>query len=68
MSTRRCRCDLCGKVFDSAWSAEEAKAEKERDFPGVPLEDCAVICDECYQKVRPDAHPTEYQAYKREKN
>jgi len=62
------RCGQCGGIFTKEWSDEEAKSEKERDFPGVPLECCVKICDNCYQKIRPDAHPDEYQAYKAERN
>jgi hypothetical protein len=57
---------ICALVRDETWSDELAMAEKERDFPGVPMEECAVICDECYQDVRPDTHPKEYGEFKEE--
>jgi hypothetical protein len=66
------RCAWCGNVYDlernEDWSEEKARAEKERDFPGVPMEQCVVVCDDCYQKCRPDTHPKEYEAYKAERN
>jgi len=62
------RCEWCNGIFDKGWSDEEAMAEKERDFEAVPMEACAVVCDDCYQKCRPDTHPKEYEAYKAERN
>jgi hypothetical protein len=66
------RCAWCEKIYDlqrdGDWNEEKAANERERDFPGVPMEQCAVVCDDCYQKMRPDMHPKEYEAYKAEKN
>lgn len=59
---------MCRGVFQKAWTDAEAKAEMERDYGDVPVEMCDVICDHCYQKVRPDTHPHEYESYKAAKN
>lgn len=64
MNLNEYQCAMCRGVFEYAWTEEEAVAEKERDFRAVPLEDCAVICDDCYQRVRPDTHPAQYAAWR----
>ena len=45
-------CALCGETFVSAWTEREALAEKELTFPDVSIDDCVVLCDDCYKKVR----------------
>lgn len=45
------RCAQCGKVFDKGWSDEEAAAELGRTFPGFEIEDCAVVCDDCFKEI-----------------
>jgi hypothetical protein len=66
------QCAWCNGIFDLVedenWSSAKAKEEHDRDFPGSPMETSAVICDDCYQKCRPDTHPKEYEAYKAAKN
>ena len=44
-------CSHCRGTFEPAWSDEEAKAEAAETFPDVPLEECAIVCDECYKKI-----------------
>lgn len=41
------RCALCGQVFKTGWSDEEARAELAERFPGTGTEECVVICDGC---------------------
>jgi DNA-directed RNA polymerase subunit RPC12/RpoP len=48
-------CALCGKEFESAWSEEEALAEKERMWGEVSCEQCVILCDSCYQIVASSA-------------
>ena len=62
------RCASCNGIFEKGWSDEEAMEEKNRDFGNAPMEDCVVVCDDCYQKFRPDTHPKEYEAYKSAQN
>jgi hypothetical protein len=50
MSERVFTCAHCRKSFVSAWTQEEALAEKDRDYPQFPLEECAVLCDDCYRR------------------
>lgn len=45
------RCAQCGNVYEKGWTDEEAFAEKEKHFKGYTAEDCAVVCDDCYNKI-----------------
>lgn len=40
-------CEMCGYVFDSGWSDDEAKAEAE--VKGLDIDDCGIVCDDCYK-------------------
>lgn len=47
-------CEMCKKMFESAWSDEEARAEMVHMFPmdaDVPQEELANICDMCYKLI-----------------
>lgn len=46
------RCAQCKGIFDKGWSDEDALEEKNRHFPGTPVEDCVIVCDDCYLGVR----------------
>jgi len=45
------RCEVCGGVFQKGRSDEEAIAEKEKLFSDVPLEDCGIVCDDCFKAM-----------------
>jgi rubredoxin len=47
-------CALCGGVFEKGQSDEEALAESRAYFGDVPPEELAVVCDDCWEEVRPD--------------
>lgn len=40
---------MCQGVFEYGWSDNNAITELENNFPGFKKDDCAVICDPCYQ-------------------
>lgn len=44
-------CAMCGGTFETQddWTEEDRMKEKEENFPDVPLEECDVVCDDCYQ-------------------
>ena len=50
-TTNQYRCSMCGGVFDKGWSDDEAKKELDATFPGIKVEDCDVVCDDCYKKI-----------------
>lgn len=54
------RCAMCGNVYLKAVSDEEAMTETNTYWPDVEQGDCAVICDDCWEKIRPEDHPQEY--------
>ena len=45
------KCEICEEVFNTGWTNEEAEAEMWENFgPDICIEDCAVICDDCYKE------------------
>ncbi len=55
MNPERYKCEMCGGVFDKKqneeWSDDAAIAELRRNFGSIPIDDCALVCDDCYQKL-----------------
>lgn len=43
-------CECCSKTYPKGWTDEEALAELEVVF-AVPVEECAVVCDDCYRAM-----------------
>jgi hypothetical protein len=46
-------CARCGGKFEKGWSDEEAKAELDSTF-AVPVEQCALVCDDCFRLLIAD--------------
>lgn len=44
-------CSLCGGSFTVAWTDEQARAEAAENFPGVSVDQMAVVCDVCFREV-----------------
>jgi hypothetical protein len=46
-------CDECKGEFEyeSDWSEEDALKEKENNFGNIPIENCGIVCDDCYNKI-----------------
>jgi Fe2+ or Zn2+ uptake regulation protein len=44
-------CDACNGVFKMGWSEEEAAAEAEENFPELRVEDRAIVCDDCFNRM-----------------
>jgi hypothetical protein len=46
-------CAQCGEEFhptdNQRWNDDKARDELEQKFPGVALEDCAMVCEDCYR-------------------
>ena len=45
------QCAKCEGIFKYGQSEEKALQEKEMLFPEVPIEDCAIICDDCFKII-----------------
>jgi hypothetical protein len=61
MEANEYQCALCQGIFTKTWSDEDAIAETQSYWPGMTQEECATVCDDCYQKIHPETHPQEYQ-------
>lgn len=44
-------CDACGDEFEKGWSDDEADRELAVTFPGAEKAQCAIVCDDCYQRL-----------------
>lgn len=49
-------CAMCKGVFEGTTPEDEAKAELKEYFGDVSVDDCDIVCDDCWQKIRPDYH------------
>ena len=63
MKPNQFQCSMCKGVFDKEWSDEEAEAERKELFPDSPWSECDLICDDCFEKVKPSRNPEQYQRY-----
>jgi hypothetical protein len=52
-------CAMCGKVYEKTWSDEEAMEEMRGYFGDIPMSECDVVCDDCFQAIHPATHPAE---------
>jgi DNA-directed RNA polymerase subunit RPC12/RpoP len=59
LNDKEYKCDLCGGVFglirDETWSDDKANQEYNEMFPGESMNNRDVVCEDCWNKVRPDA-------------
>jgi hypothetical protein len=47
-------CAMCEQTFEKSWSDEEARQERDLIFGiGYEDKDCALVCDDCFQKIKP---------------
>ena len=49
-------CSICKGVFNKEWSDDEALAELKDFFGEISTANCALVCDDCWEEVRPDKH------------
>ncbi|MFL5481157.1 MAG: hypothetical protein ACJ8AK_03125 [Gemmatimonadaceae bacterium] len=46
-------CAECGGTFEQELDDEElARAELARDYPDFTVDDCSVLCDDCYRQYK----------------
>lgn len=50
-------CASCRKTFEKAWSDKERDAECAENFPLLPDEYKASVCDDCYARIMADHAP-----------
>lgn len=48
------KCARCGETFETEWTDEEAKVEAKNN--GFNIEDCDVVCDDCYKEIMVKIH------------
>ena len=53
-------CAMCGGMFQKGVPDSEAMAEANGYWPELKQEDAAIICDDCYQGIKPEEYPVEY--------
>ena len=56
MDTNEYICAICKGVFEKTTPEDEALAELKEYFGDVSVEDCDIVCDDCWEKIRPDKH------------
>ena len=54
------KCAQCKITFETTWADKEVLAEKEKLFGNIPLEQCSIICDNCFQKLNSIIYPQLY--------
>jgi len=47
-------CAICKGVFEKETPENEALAELKKFFGDVSPDDCDIVCDDCWEKIRPD--------------
>ena len=52
LGTNEYRCDMCGKTYGKEISDKEAVSEKEELFGDMPMDDMAIVCDDCWNKLK----------------
>ena len=45
------KCAMCGNIYKKGWSEEDAIAEKNELFGNIPIEECDIICDDCFKQI-----------------
>lgn len=47
-------CETCGETYNKALTEEQAVEQFKEEFPeyGGDTSDCALVCDDCFQKIR----------------
>ena len=53
-------CAVCGQTYKKGVTDSEAMAEANEYWPTLKQEELAIICDDCYQGIKPEEHPVEY--------
>ena len=46
-------CDMCGKIEPYNQNEKEPEDELKKYFGDVDKSECAIVCDSCWEKVKP---------------
>lgn len=44
-------CAICKQTFEKGLTDEEAESQLNEEFPGAEPEECALVCDDCYNEI-----------------
>ncbi len=47
------RCELCRGIFRKGWTDEDCITERIQNFGTQDIDDDAIVCDDCFQKIMP---------------
>ena len=51
MKENEYQCVACQGIFEKGWSDEEAIAELKENFGDHDIDDCELVCDDCYKQM-----------------
>lgn len=58
--TREYVCAICRVKFVSEWTDEEAKDELKEKFGETNIQECEVVCEDCYNKLMEKVNEVQY--------
>jgi len=56
-------CAMCRNTYVKGQTDEEAMEETNSHWPGTSIEECGVVCDDCWQWMKPDQQDAVHMAY-----
>ena len=56
MNLNEYKCAVCQNVYEKGQTDEEAQVELENNFGHFELEECDIVCDDCYKIIMPSAN------------
>jgi len=45
------QCENCGGIFERGQSDEKALEELSKEFPNTSIDNCVLVCDNCYKEI-----------------
>ena len=51
MEPNEYQCAECGNIYEKGVSDEEVLKEKEDLWGDFPMEQCAIVCDDCFKSI-----------------
>ena len=48
------KCAVCKKTFKKGMTDEEAQEQLKKEFKGFEVEECDLVCDDCFKKMFPE--------------